>query len=100
MKGKRGKTQKTSIYSQYGYESSGQANLISQASAIERKAKLKNQLEVNFRAMIKKYLDKDARTMIAEHEQILAKQNGSPNKNSPSKKKESKHEGQTEEIEK
>ena len=68
MKGKRGKTQKTSIYSQYGYESSGQANLISQASAIERKAKLKNQLEVNFRAMIKKYLDKDARTMIAEHE--------------------------------
>ena len=66
-KGKRGRSHKPSVYSQFGYESNGQANLLSQQQAVARKAKLKNELELNFREMVNLYLSHDAKKMISEH---------------------------------
>ena len=70
-KGKRGRSHKPSVYSQFGYESSGLSNLLSQQQAVARKASLKNQLENNFRDMVKSYLKHDAKQMISEHQIIF-----------------------------
>ena len=48
-----------------------------QQNALARKAKIKNELEQDFRFMVDKYLSHDARQMISEHEAIFAKQNAS-----------------------
>ena len=68
MRGKRGKSRevKTRAYSQYGYDSSGVANLISQKNAMEHKADLKNLLEHKFREVVDKYLKADAKKVILE----------------------------------
>ena len=70
-KKKRGRTQKPSNYSQFGYETNGLANLMMQTKAIESKATLKNTLEINFREMVKKYDQFDVKEMIANQEHAM-----------------------------
>ena len=80
MSKKRGKAFKPGVYSQFGQESTGQANLMSQEQAVRRRDSLKNELEQNLRARVNKYLSQDARQMIADHELIIAKQAGDEGK--------------------
>ena len=46
---------------------------------MEEKQRLKNELEINFRARMRKYLSRDVNEMIKEHTAIIEKQNKSAN---------------------
>ena len=72
---RRNKSQRPSVYSQFGHDSNGLANVIIQQSAAVQKTNLKNELEMNLRAMIKNYLSYDTKEMMAQTKNSFNKQN-------------------------
>ena len=76
-KKKRNKAKQAAL-GQNGYEQTGQATLMSMQQAVERRASLKNELELKFRGMVNKYATTNAHAMIKQHQALIDKENGVP----------------------